>query len=928
MNNSNKQTPKERLSLIKKSGNKTTATTQIKEILNDHPQFIPGWIELGLAYSKQGDRQGTLATFESALRHCPNNPKIRIKLSDEQLHFGMLEDCRKNLVRLLELAPKNVHGIINLGIVHKRSSEKLAAIALFKRALQLNPQATRASINLAEELITARRFAEAEECLETALSHAPKHLNLLICCGKLETKRQRLDLALQYFQTAIAHHPEQICPQTCQIDTLWALGRYDEANRQLTALCDRNPNDFSVLIYSGEFSRKSGQRNNALKYFESALAIADRPGQELKSRTSVAEELKTLGRLDEALELIEQTIERYPDELRPLLVKGSILQAKSNLTEAAEVYRAILSIKSSHCDARLELAKTYSLSGRIEQAISLLEETYLLLGGRITIFIQLGSLNQALENWEVAEVWYQKACQEYPHDYRGYCKLADLCFLQGDIETAFNLLQTVRSKKPDSAQIALQLIQFQRRLGRLDSCALLLAETLERFPHNSQLLWELCQLNINLGNYQAALDGLDRIALDSQYGLRKTLQLKAEIYLHQYNYELAEECLRKAIALTSVTPGERTRLSTILMSTGRIDEARQELKIATEELRQRTPPGKVAIPLKSHPATIVNEFRINPPLMAELLEAQTATGRDRLMALGRLIQKEPDYFGSALYLVRELRTQGIFEQIERALSENPTPVRSIPRRIVQFWDEPEPPPEVQKICQSWRDRNPGYEYHRFCLDTAITFLEENYDEKVLRAFANCEHPAAQADFFRLAYLSKMGGFYTDADDFCRQSLDNLLELNPELIILQEDIACIGNNFLGCIPGQSIIQTAFERAVENLNYYCNEAPWFTTGPGLLTRAVGSSLAAYLPYTDYQSWPRLWVLTQTQLRQLITQHISLPYKRTDKSWLHDAYQRRVIVFNASSKFGIRNLELQFFPRNNRECKRISSYELGNF
>lgn len=890
MSNSHERTAKERLLSIENAQDKVTAIPQIKKILNDHPQFVLGWIELGLAYRQLGDRRAALTTWQTALQHCPNNPQIGIKLSDEQLYFGLLKDCRTNLERLLELAPQNVQGIINLGIVYRRSGKKLAAIALFERALQLNPQATRGSINLVEELVSARRFTEAEECLAKALSHAPKHLNLLICRGELAVKRHELDLALEHFQTAIAHHPDRVRPKMHQIDTLWALGRQEEANYQLKALSNRYPNNFNVLIYSGEFSRQTGQRNSALKYFESALANADKKGQDLKARTLVAEELKVLGRTDEALELIEKAIARYPDELRPLLVKGGILQAKADLTKAAEVYRYILSLKPKHFDARIELAKVYSQLGRVDSAIELLEETYSLMGSRSKIFIQLGSLYQALENWEVAESWYRKACQEYPRDYRGYCKLANLLFLQGDIETALNLLQTARSKT-DSLQIALQLVQFQRRLSRLDSCDRLLTTALKHFPNHPQLLWELSELNIKRGDYLAALAALNRIALDSQYGLRRTFQLKAEIYLHQYNYQTAEECLRQAIALTSVAANERTRLSTILMLTGRIEEAWQELKIATAELMQRNSPGKTTVPLKNHSAKIINEFRINPPLMTELLATQTVTGGDRLMAIGRLIKKEPNYFGSTLYLVKELRNQGLFEEIERALSVNPAPIPAIPRRIVQFWDDPEPPLEVQKICQSWRDRNPDYEYHRFCLDTAFAFLRDNYDARVARAFSNCEHPATQADFFRLAYLSKMGGFYADADDLCRQSLDSLVDLRPELIVLQEDIACIGNNFIGCVPGQASVQTALERAVEALNYYCNEAPWFTTGPGLLTRAVGSSLAAYLSDPDYKSWPRLLVLTQTQLRQFVIQHTSLPYKRTDKSWLYEAYQRKV-------------------------------------
>ena len=66
----------------------------------------------------------------------------------------------------------------------------------------------------------------------------------------------------------------------------------------------------------------------------------------------------------------------------------------------------------------------------------------------------------------------------------------------------------------------------------------------------------------------------------------------------------------------------------------------------------------------------------------------------------------------------------------------------------------------------------------------------------------------QADFFRLAYLNIRGGFYADADDKCIRPLEKLLRKDVQITLVQEDFACIGNNFLGTIPGHPIIKQAF------------------------------------------------------------------------------------------------------------------------
>lgn len=897
MNNLKNLPAKERLSIVKQSKDITAVIAGIKEILDDCPRYVSGWIELGLAYRKQKDRLLALKTFESALQLHPYHQRIRLELSAEQLYLNKIKDCRQNLDKLLEIAPNNVRGIVILGKACLKDSQKLLAVDLFKKALELNPKAIEASIHLTKQLRELERFDEAIEHLEKALVHFPNHFHLLINIGELEKKNRRLELALEYFQKAIAVHPEKIRSYICKVNTLWDLGRFDEAKNNLGTLRDRYPDNFQILVLSGYLARKSGQRKQALQWFRLAQTKASTPNQALKSHVLLTEELRALGFLDEALELIESAINQHPNDLSFLTAKGSILQRQPNLTEAAKIYQHILSIDPNHFDSRLELAKIYSQSGQVEKAIYLLEETDRLLGANIKTYIQLGSLYQALENQEIAEFWYKKAYQEYPEHPQGYIKLANLLFFKGDSEAAIKLLREARVKMPHVTQIALESIEIQMRLGNLDLGERLLVEELEHYPNNVQLLWKLCQLKTKQGEYPAAHHALDRISTDNPEWLRRTEQLRTTICFSQYDYKPAEEHIRKAIALTPAAVSERVRLASLLSLTGRIEEAHRELKIATEKLLLKTSAGKSSVPLKSTTAMIINLLRSNPPLMKRLLVAEQKTGQEKILALGNLLAEEPSYLGSALYLAKELREQGVFDRLQQALLNKSTEITSIPRKIVQFWDNPEPSLEIRKICQSWIDLNPEYEYQLFSLDTAISFLEEHYDDRVIEAFANCDQPATQADFFRLAYLNKMGGFYADVDDLCLQPLDSIVNIKPELVILQEDVVTFGNNFLGCIPGQSIISTALAQVVDNLSDYCNESPWSATGPGLVTSVVCSSLIPYLNDANYQVWPRLLVLTTAQFKKMINSHMFLPYKTTDKSWSHQACKRRIKTLSLS-------------------------------
>ena len=889
MGESHNKIAKKHLADILKLKKTSVAIDKLKQLLAEKPKFIIGWIELGLLYRKKGDRTSAIATFEKTIKLAPNNPRLKLELATEQLFFKRIEDSRQNIEAILNKNPQHIQALVILGQLCAQENKPDEAIKLLQKAHQIDPEKIFPSISLAAELQSQKKYEAAEEILQKALTFHPNKFSILMELGELAKKRQQLDVALNYFQTAIDIYPQKIKAYLSKIDILMAMESLEEVANCLEFIEQEFPNDVWILIRSGYLNRKLGQRQKALERFIQAQKQASNQSQYRETQIHIIEELNSLGRLDEAYKLADELIQKFPNNVASRLLKGSLLVKQLDIPAAKKVYEDILSIKPNHPLARLELSKIYSQLGQTETAIATLEETYRLVGSNINLLFQLGLFNQAIEEWDTAREWYQKACQEYPNHPQGYCGLSNLMFLVGEGEAAINLLQEAKVNISRSIPISLQIIDIQIRLRNFEPAHQLINQELNLYPNNIQLKWQQARAYNGQGNYVCALKTLDRISTDNQGWNKTTYQLKADAYFCQYNYSQAEKYLRLAIDDAAIATNERNRLALVLMLTGRIDEARQQLAIATRDLYLKSPPGKTIVPLRSHPAMVINELRINPFLLTKIQNLST-TGRDKILELGNILAREPTYLGSALMLAKELREQGIFDIIQQQLSDNITPTPTIPKTIVQFWDHPQPPAEVQAICQSWKKHNQGYEYICFSLHSAIGFIIKHYDAKVLQAFLNCDQPATQSDLFRLAYLNKLGGFYADADDRCCQSLDSIINLNPELVIIQEEFACIGNNFIGCIPGQDIINRAFKDAVKNLSSYSNEAPWFKTGPGLLTLAVCNELLPYLD-RDYKLWSRLLVLNQTQLRKIINQHIPLSYKRTEKSWHYDTYQRRI-------------------------------------
>jgi hypothetical protein len=191
--------------------------------------------------------------------------------------------------------------------------------------------------------------------------------------------------------------------------------------------------------------------------------------------------------------------------------------------------------------------------------------------------------------------------------------------------------------------------------------------------------------------------------------------------------------------------------------------------------------------------------------------------------------------------------------------------KSIPKTIIQFWDNPSEIPNDVSLCmESWHQlRQEGFSLTCFDDSSARRFVASNLESRHVRALDACYHPAMRSDYFRLCYIGLFGGCYIDADDaYSCEALDAVfadgrLKLHPLCydvltggMVPQSVFAKRGansknwifyfnNNPLIAPPQHPIILRALERSTSILNEMASDdfpEIQSTTGPGNLTASV--------------------------------------------------------------------------------------------
>ncbi len=154
-----------------------------------------------------GDQAGALREYEAGLALAPNDPQLLRVTANAKRALGQVDE----------------------------------AIALARRALELDPRSPPAHMNLGAHLIAKRATAAADSVYESMVVLAPSNLQGLL--GRVMTRLQRGDLAGA--RTVIAMVPSDVSPTRLASyvaltwDLFWALG--DEQQRLLFRL---QPSDF------------------------------------------------------------------------------------------------------------------------------------------------------------------------------------------------------------------------------------------------------------------------------------------------------------------------------------------------------------------------------------------------------------------------------------------------------------------------------------------------------------------------------------------------------------------------------------------------------------------------------------------------------------------------------------------------------------
>jgi len=836
---------------LRRSGREGDAQSLLEVLHAEQPDHLAVAFELAAVSRYLGDLSRAEDLYTGILNAAPENEAALAGLIEVALARGEIGLALARSTDAVAAQPGSRRLRQRHATALQRSGQHEAANAVLETLHAEQPDNLAVTLELAAVCRHLGDVARAEALYRSILATAPDNEGGQGGLISIDLAKGEIDAALGRSTAATAARPESRLLRHRHATCLRSAGRHRDARAILEVLHTETPEHVGIATDLAVTCRQLGDLQTAEDLYRHVLAIMPASPAALQGLIAIAEATGSsqamIGMLEAGLgnQAIDTAVAPpSPDPARTLRVAELLVKA-GETQRAAESLGTLTPLADAIPEN--DLALFIRLADRLslhDVLAHLLLRVRALKTVRLHLALTVLRLVRATEEPELIHaIERDMVARIHPVDRLHF--MVEAALLQrGPSGALATLLATPQPRR--SARDAQLLGRFLLAAGRTRLALRYLGFCYRRWPNAPGIRSQLASAFMFNGQHTAALawletrkDGMEQAEMDS---------LLLNVLLETQANDAALAVMERQLQTGQRQAGSDPQLR-LLIALGRLQEAE-----AVEAIARRSPTlsrSRAAHFGTSHAGALLTELR-----MYHRAQAAAQTPEDRLDLI------ETNYHAACETLRRHA---------EATAAEAPGP--SVPRRIVQYWNDPDPPSEIRAVMRSWQSL-PGWEHLLFDHAGARRWLTETLGLDHARAFAMARHVAEEADFLRLCLLFHGGGIYADADDLLVGHPDGIVAEGPGLVVFFENYGALCNNVICAPPGHPALGRAVHLTREALLRRDNDSVWLKTGPGLLTRAVAAHLEA--GGKDVSLRP------QGALRVHVRPHVQMPYKQGAGYW----------------------------------------------
>ena len=127
--------------------------------------------------------------------------------------------------------------------------------------------------------------------------------------------------------------------------------------------------------------------------------------------------------------------------------------------------------------------------------------------------------------------------------------------------------------------------------------------------------------------------------------------------------------------------------------------------------------------------------------------------------------------------------------------------------------------------------------HRFVItEDRAEFIKENYSQEIFESYSRIQIGAAQADFWRLLVLQKLGGVYMDIDAHLIWPLSSIIKAEQMELYIVARKGDITNYFIASKNDNVHLKEMIDVVLKNIEENTIKNVYILTGPGVFNQVL--------------------------------------------------------------------------------------------
>ena len=367
--------------------------------------------------------------------------------------------------------------------------------------LPLNGSDAQDQFRVGLALVRSGKIDEAINAFRKGLEITPQDKLLLDATGAAYSMKGDLEVARGYFMRSLEIDP-QFGPARQNLGiTLFALGRYAEAEDQFKNLkADSGPSSSVANVFLGMLAEKRSDCRSAVTLMESEQALVYEYPDAVLSFANCEYQVGNLQQAEQALTAFDRLSAKSAPQYKRA---ADIYRGLGQNQKALEELRNVPPESSAAPALELNNAVRLEKAGRLEEARALLED---LATSQPTadVLLELARVAKEQGDFAVAMQSLRRAGQIEPNREESYLEFSTICADHGNDALALEAAEIGLSHVPDSYRLTVQKGVVQEKLGHLSDAESTLKTALTMQQDNSIAMLSLAVVLAHAGRTDEA----------------------------------------------------------------------------------------------------------------------------------------------------------------------------------------------------------------------------------------------------------------------------------------------------------------------------------------------------------------------------------------------------------------------------------------